>query len=78
MNSIFQEQNQDLILIYELILLQQIDYIDFQPEIISDVAYGNVGFKITELPEFRKNCEEIPVQKINELLLYSDYETKKK
>ena len=40
------------------------------------MAYGNVGFKITELPEFRTNCEEIPLQKINELL-YSDYETKK-
>ena len=56
----------------------KIDYTDFQPEIISDVAYGKVGFKITELPEFRTNCEEIPLQKINDLLLYSDYETKKK
>ena len=73
--------NKDKILEYYYDAVKQIvdgkiGYTDFQPEIISDVAYGNVGFKITELPEFRTNCEEIPLQKINELL-YSDYETKK-
>ena len=80
---LFFVNNKDKILEYYYDAAKQIvdgrvGYItETRADLISDVVYGNVGEKIVKLPEFRTSCEEIPLKKMNELLFYFDYETKK-